>query len=153
WQSFLRRELGLEPVPDALESLPSLSPLLRGSVAHAVLERVVRESGAATRVSMEEAERIGARAGPWPDAARLAGAGAEEAADAAAAEGIRSVSFLRALVRATERAIEVARTVDWSDPGGPTVLGAELAGELALADAAGRARRIAFRADRVDAGP
>ena len=151
WQHFLRRELGLEPVPDALEALPSLPPLLRGTVVHAVLERIVREAGVATNASIAEAQAIGPRRVPWPDAAHLAAITVEAAADAAAEEGIRSASFVRALAQAAARSLEIARDTDWRDPAGPSVLGAELKGEVAIEDAHGRPRRIAFRADRVDA--
>jgi RecB family exonuclease len=44
WQTFLRRLLRLEPTPDPLEALPSLDPLLVGSLVHAVLEEVVRQA-------------------------------------------------------------------------------------------------------------
>ncbi|HSL81651.1 MAG TPA: PD-(D/E)XK nuclease family protein, partial [Thermoanaerobaculia bacterium] len=44
WQTFLRRLLRVEPTPDPLEALPSLDPLSKGALVHAVLEEVVRRA-------------------------------------------------------------------------------------------------------------
>jgi len=150
WQAFLRRDLGLEPVPDALAVLPAPGPLLLGKVAHAVLERVVQAALPAPRETLAEALAQGPVRVPWPDAVRLEGWLDEEAARAASEEGIAIPGFARALARRVRPLLEVARASDWSDPAGAPVLGAELRGVVELTDASGCRRRIGFRADRAD---
>ncbi|HSJ98507.1 MAG TPA: PD-(D/E)XK nuclease family protein, partial [Myxococcota bacterium] len=150
WQAFLRHELGLEPVPDALAALPAPTPLLLGKVSHAVLERIVQSALPAPRETLAEALALGPVRAPWPDAAQLDAWLAEESARAAREEGIAIPGFARALARRVRPLLEVARATDWSDPRGPSVLGAELRGVVELADVAGRRRRIGCRADRVD---
>jgi hypothetical protein len=150
WQSFLRRELGLETVPDALAALPAPNPLLLGKVSHAVLERIVRSVLPEPRETLAEALRLGPVRAPWPDSARLAEWLAEAAAQAAREEGIAIPGFAQALARRVQPLLAAARAADWADPAGPPALGAELRAELALADGDGRPRTIGFRADRAD---
>ena len=150
WQAFLRRELRLEPVPDALDALPAPDPQLRGALVHAVLERIVLERlPAAPRKLGELAAQAPVRV-PWPDEATLDAWLDEEARELARAEGVRLPGFARALARSVRGCLDAARASDWRD-GGPAVLGVEIEGELRVADGAGRARRVGFWADRVDA--
>src|SRR5688572_12013357 len=65
WRTFLERELGLEPPPDALAELPDATPLLVGNVVHAVLEKLVREAGGAVGVTLDEALARGPVRVPW----------------------------------------------------------------------------------------
>ncbi|HEY8493395.1 MAG TPA: PD-(D/E)XK nuclease family protein, partial [Myxococcota bacterium] len=152
WQAFLRKELGLEPVPDALEALPAPHALLLGKTAHAVLERIVVEADPQRPRTLREALERGPVRAPWPDADRLARWTLEAAERAAAEEGIALPGFARALAQRVAPLLAAARAADWSDPGGHAVLGAELDAEVEIADAAGRPRRIAMRVDRADLG-
>ncbi|MEB2345063.1 MAG: PD-(D/E)XK nuclease family protein [Deltaproteobacteria bacterium] len=149
WQAFLRRELGLEPVPDALEALPAPTTLLLGGVVHAVLERIVAEALPAPRASLADALARGPVRAPWPDAARLEAWLEEAATRVARGEGIEIPGFAKALARRARSLLDAARATDWADPAGPPVLGAELRGELEV-EAGGRIRRIGFVADRAD---
>jgi hypothetical protein len=152
WRHFLERELGLEAVPDALASLPALDTRLVGQVAHAVLERIATTAGCAARTTFADAERRGARRVPWPKPDALAALTLDVATKLAAADGVRSPLFARALAAAVAPLLEVVREIDWRDPEGPLVLGVELDGAIDVADGAD-VHRIAFRADRVDAAP
>lgn len=174
WQTFLRRLLRLEPTPDPLEALPSLDPLLVGSLVHAVLEALVRRAlpepdagaeggretlGRVLSTLSEEAAGGALPAGPrqpvevaWPDAEELETICYGQARRLLEEEGIAMPGLARALVAAARPFVDAAREVDWA--GGPVpVLAAEVDGSLEVADADGRARTLRFRADRVDAVP
>jgi hypothetical protein len=153
WQLFLRRELRLEVAPDALEALPALSTVVVGNAVHAVLECVVDRScgeRANERDSLQAALARGAVRVSWPEAAELAAIATEAASRIAADEGVRIPGFARALAQRALGMIEVARARDWSEAGGLAALGAELAGDLVVRDAAGRERRLGFLVDRAD---
>lgn len=149
WQAFLRRELGLEPVPDALAALPAPTALLVGQVVHAVLERVVAEALPEPRETLADALERGPVRVPWPDAARLEAWLDEAATRAARREGIDIPGFATALARRARGLLDTARATDWADPAGPLALGAELHGILEI-EVDGRRRRIGFVADRAD---
>ena len=153
WQLFLRRELRLEAAPDALDALPAISTSVVGNVVHATLQRVV-DRAVGKRSEDHEPLRVafarGAVRAPWPEPAELEAIAAEEALRVAAVEGVRIPGFARAVARRALAMIEVARARDWSDPDGLAVLGAELAGDVVVRDAAGRERRIGFIVDRAD---
>ncbi|MBS1106180.1 MAG: hypothetical protein H6Q91_1682, partial [Deltaproteobacteria bacterium] len=150
---FLRRELRLEAAPDALDALPAISTSVVGNVVHATLQRVV-DRAVGKRSEDHEPLRVafarGAVRAPWPEPAELEAIAAEEALRVAAVEGVRIPGFARAVARRALAMIEVARARDWSDPDGLAVLGAELAGDVVVRDAAGRERRIGFIVDRAD---
>jgi hypothetical protein len=150
WQSFLRRELHLEAVPDALDALPTLAPSVVGNVVHAVLQRIVDVAVGNERGSLRDAFERGAVRVPWPDPALLDSIALEEAVRVAEADGVRIAGFARSLARRALAMVEVARARDWIDPGGLPALGAELGGDVVVHDAAGRERRIGFRVDRAD---
>jgi hypothetical protein len=149
WQAFLRKQLRLEPVHDALAELPLLDPRVRGQAAHAALERIAHEGGAAVHTDLDVALANGAVAIAWPDPERLAAIAREESARVAAESGIHNAGFVRVLARWTEAALGVAREADWR-AGPVAVVGAELAWHTELEDARGRTRRIGFRVDRAD---
>jgi hypothetical protein len=87
---------------------------------------------------------------PWPAPAELASIAAEAASRVAADEGVRIPGFARALAQRALGMIEAARARDWSEPDGLAALGAELAGDVVVRDAAGRGRRLGFIVDRAD---
>jgi len=153
WQAFLRKGLGLAPAPDALDALPALSPLVVGNALHALLQGVVEcalgvASGA--DASLAAAFDRGPVLVPWPPAVQLDAIALRAATRVAEGEGVRIPGFARALAQRALGMAAVAHALDWSDPAGLAVLGAELLGEVVVEDAAGRARRIAFRVDRAD---
>jgi RecB family exonuclease len=149
WRTFLERELGLEPPPDALAELPDATPLLVGNVVHAVLERLVADAGGAVAVSLEEALARGPVPVPWPPPERLAVLAREAAAEAARAEGVVLPGFARLLERRALPLLQRVRALDW--PGdGSAVLGAEITGSLEITRADGTTRKLTFRADRAD---
>ncbi len=150
WQSFLRRELRLEPMPDALDALPSLAPSVVGNVVHAVLQQVVEDAIGSERLSLREAFDRGTVRVPWPDAVLLAAIALAQAKRIAEAEGVRIAGFARALAQRALAMVEIARARDWVDAAGIEAIGAELDGDVVVQDAAGRARRIGFRVDRAD---
>jgi hypothetical protein len=151
WQAFLRKTLGLQPAPDALEALPAPSPLVVGNTVHALLQRVVeRTLGERAGSTLAAALVRGPMRLPWPDASLLAEIALQEAARIAEQEGVRIAGFARALAQRALGMADVARRLDWGDPAGLEVLGAELGGEVAVSDVAGRTRRVGFRVDRAD---
>jgi hypothetical protein len=150
WQRFLRRELCLEPIPGALDALPSLATSVVGNAVHAVLQRIVDDAIGGEPLSLRDAFARGAVRVPWPDAARLATIALEQATRIAEADGVRIAGFARALAQRALAMVEVVRTSDWVDAAGLEAFGAELEGDVVVQDAAGCARRIGFRADRAD---
>jgi RecB family exonuclease len=151
WQSFLRRELGLEPVPDALAALPAPDARLVGIVVHRALEEWVRAAlGAAPAETLAEAWARGPTRVPAPDAHAAAELLAKAARVVSEQEGLRLPGFAEALAAHVRPMFDVALRIDGSDPGGIPVLGAELDGSLVVEDVEGRPRRIGFRADRAD---
>ena len=151
WQAFLRRELGLEPAPDALDALPAPDALARGRVAHLALERIAQSAlGTGAPETLVEALARGAVRVRWPDEDALAALLLDAAREVARDDGVRLRGFAAALAACVRPSLDVARRIDWVDPAGLAVLGVELEGELAVRDDAGRERRIRFRADRAD---
>ncbi len=179
WQTFLTRLLRLEPTPDPLQALPSLDPLLVGSLVHAVLEEVVRrglaggpgdpggrrldevlaapadlpsEPGEPRGPGEPEGALPGVR---WPGASELAEILRRRSEALLAAEGIVLPGLARALAAVALPFLEAARDAEWGPAGGGEVpaLAAEVDGSVAVADAGGRERTLHFRADRVDRLP
>jgi len=153
WQSFLERILRIEAVPDALEALPSASPLLVGNLLHRTLERIVDDALGETPRDRADLAHAAGRDVPWPARERLDAILHEEARGVLRAGGIALPGFERLLVAAVESRVERVRRLEWG-PAGVLhgVLGSEVHGEVEVCDARGRPRRVRFRADRADAG-
>jgi RecB family exonuclease len=149
WRTFLERELGLEPPPDALAELPDATPLLVGNVVHAVLEQIVLDAGGAVKLSVEEAFARGPVRVPWPARERLEALAHDAALAAARDEGVVLPGFAGLLARRALPLLERIRALDWAGEG-PAVLGAEVTGSLPIARADGSTRTLRFRADRAD---
>lgn len=154
WQTFVERVLRVEPVPDPLDDLPGIDALALGNTVHGVLERIARAA------LDDPPDRLAALAGRepavvrWPDDARLEVLLRETAAEVLRDEGIALADLVEVLVRRARPYLERARALDWDAP--VPVLGVEVAGEIAVpGPGAPRdpARRLRFRADRVDAAP
>ncbi len=135
WQAFLTRFLRLEPTPDPLQALPGIDALLLGNAVHAVLERIV-------------ADALPGRAA-WPAEEDLERLLREECGRAVRSEGIALRGLARALAARARPFLEVARQTEWA-AGGLAALAVESEGALAVVDAAGRPRQLAFKADRAD---
>ncbi|QDU68719.1 PD-(D/E)XK nuclease family protein [Engelhardtia mirabilis] len=151
WQAFLRRMLRLEPVGDPLEALPSIDTRLVGILVHDVLEAWVNRarSDAAPR-TLDEAREAGAVQVPRPGDAELEALLVERAQRVARDEGLAHPGLVRVLIEQARPMLSIARELEWRDGAPLSTLGAELEGELTLADSEGAERPIAFRADRVD---
>ncbi len=151
WQMFLGRLLRLEPVPDAGAELPALSGALVGSVVHAALERIAGVAGGDAPRTLAEVSAAAARAVPWPaedELERILAAAAEEVLRE---EGLALPLLVRSLAGRARPYLDAAHVADFAEAGAVEVAGVETEGRAAVTDAAGRPRRIAFRADRVDA--
>jgi PD-(D/E)XK nuclease superfamily len=161
WQFFTARLLGVERAPDPLAALPAVDARLLGIAVHRVLARLAREAGAPAGGEPRTGEPAPAFAAlaagrpvpvPWPAPEALARLVREEAEAALRDEGVPWRGLARVLADRARPLVERARSLDWGEAG-LAVLGVELAGGVSLADAAGRRRPIAFRADRLDRGP
>jgi hypothetical protein len=151
WQLFLRRVLRVEPTPDPLSALPGLDALLLGNVVHRVLEGLAAQAGAAVHEPLEDLAGSSAAAVPWPPESELDGLLRRTAFEVLADEGMPLPGLARALARRARPYLDRAREEDWAPRGGPLrVLAAEALGAVRVRDAAGRDRRLRFRADRAD---
>ena len=150
WQTLLTRLLRIEPLPDPLETLPAIAPMLVGNVVHraaeAVIERRLGRGG-------EKAPPRGRLALPvsWPDAETLTDILVAAAAETLRDSGIGLPGFDRVVALAVRPYLDELRRADWPDGARVPVLGAEVRGHLDL-EADRPPRRLAFRVDRID-GP
>jgi len=148
WKTFLERGLGLEPLADPLEDLPSpLDLRLVGTGAHRLLEILFGDPEEADPKPLDQ--RLGERGRrvPFPEPATIAAAAQEVAEELLVEEGLAVWGFERLLAGAIVRAT-LAAAADWRQ--GPVeVLAVEVEGEARL-EAWGVPVTLAFRADRVD---
>lgn len=151
WQMFLGRLLRLEPVPDAGAELPALSGALVGSVVHAALERIARGGADAGPQTLAEVSAAAARAVPWPDQGEIDRVLAAAAEAALREEGLALPLLVRSVAERARPYLDAAHVADFAQEGAVAVAGAEIEGGATVVDAAGRSRRVAFRADRADA--
>jgi superfamily I DNA/RNA helicase len=147
WQTFLRRVLRIEPVPDALEALPRVDRRVIGQVLHAALEEIAKAAGVPADVPLAEALAGEPRDVPWPEPAALDAIVLAAAEAVAREEGIALAGFARVLDRRVRPFLERVRLLDWPAGVLRNVVGVELEGR---AFAPGGALEIAFRADRAD---
>ncbi len=148
WQAFLERLLRLRPVPDPLSTLPGVTPRLLGSLVHQVAEEIVHRGLGEEVRSFELARARLPVPIPWPEERDLEKMVVAAARRLCRAEGLTVRGFPELLARAAAAHLEHARELEGREP--PHVLGAELEGVLEVEDYAGRARRLHFRADRLD---
>lgn len=150
WRGFLTRMLRIERPPDALEALPEATPLLQGSLVHAVLERIVREviDDASDPQRLHQGMPVPV---PWPQPEQLRAWTEEEARRVLFEEGIGVPGFAELLAEQMLPYLEAARIADWAD--GPVpVVGVEIPASVEVATP-GATRTLHFRADRVDRVP
>ncbi len=148
WQAFLERILGVEGVPDPLESLPAIDPLILGNAFHAVLERIVGEAAGVGRGDVSE---LSARVGSvvrWPEADARDGLIREESRRVLASEGVRAEVLVEALALATRTLVDRALVLEGTVP--RHVLSVEPSGWIPIGSEGQEERRLHFRADRAD---
>jgi hypothetical protein len=151
WQTFLRKILRLEPLPDPLEGAPGIHPLTLGRVIHEVLEKLVPRSQAK---SLADSVRNGPTTVARPSPERVKQL-AESAAHAIGQEdGLHLPGLRRALAAQAERYVDRAVAFLWDDPRQVVEsFGAELEGSVHGTDLSGKAGILRFRADYADRMP
>jgi RecB family exonuclease len=151
WRTFIRRLLRIEPTPDPMQALPTLTPLMRGATVHAVLERIVRDAGGRNACRLKDTYKSDPVAVRWPESSDLQGLAREEAERVLREAGMGLHGLTRALEAQASPYVATAEQIDWHDDGTAIyALGAELEGDLAIEDDAGVQRSIFFKADRAD---
>jgi len=143
WQAFLRRVLRLEPVPDALEALPSIDARTTGILVHRVLDRIV--TARAREATLAELAVEAPELSSWPEPPALEALLEDTAAEVLRDEGIRFAAMRPLLVEAARPFVNAARARIWPDSGPLEVLGSEIPGTLRVDD-----RELRFRADLVE---
>ena len=149
WASFVKRVLGVKPLPDPQLGLPSPKGILVGQVVHRVLEFIVRQSvGQTSSENVEDMASRTPRAVPWPDSDSLAEILAQASREVAAEAGLGPLGMGPLLAASSRPYLEVARIVDWDDGG---LLNGALATEVSgVSHIEGVDQPLRFRADRVD---
>ncbi len=151
WQSLLRRFLRLDATPDALDALPALDPLILGSTVHATLEAIVLRAGAPADRLLAELTSSPPLPVPWPDSADLDEILDESARAALLERGVELPGLAGALRSRARPYVERARELVWNAAAGtPSIIAAEVQGELSLPDPGGKTRTVYFRADLVE---
>jgi len=149
WSSFVRRRLGVAPLPDPQLGLPDPKGRLVGEVVHRVLEHIARDALGET--PEEDLEEAAARPGisvPWPGDARLDSILERAAHEVAVEAGLGPLGMAALLAARARPYLEVARRVEWGDEGRlESVLATEI---KARVDLPGVSRPLRFRADRID---
>lgn len=151
WRAFVTRRLGVRPMPDPRAGVLDLDRLLVGQVVHRVLQRIVDLALGERVETVGRATTRTPQPVAWPEPVRVTELTEQAAVRVAAEAGLGVGRIAHLLAAAAAPALEVAREVAWLRDGHPpAVLGAELWGEVELAQPDVTLR---FRADRVDAGP
>jgi RecB family exonuclease len=151
WQTFVRRLLRLEVLPDPLQALPDSNPRLVGSTVHAVLEGLVLDQLGDTPIDLATGHWPAPVDIVWPSESELAERLAAAARTVLKQEGIGLPGLERVLEVQARSFLDRARELDWADGGRlQGVVGAEVEGACEVVDSGGERREIRFRADRVD---
>ena len=149
WQTLLTRLLRIEPLPDPLETLPAINPLLIGNVVHRAAEAVVeRRLGRAGDAKLPPRGRL-ALPVSWPDEDELERIVLDAAGGALRDSGVGLPGFDRVVALAVRPYLEELRRLDWPGDARVPVLGGEVRDNLDLPPGP-PPRQLAFRADRVD---
>ncbi|MFQ5349820.1 MAG: RecB family exonuclease, partial [Thermoanaerobaculia bacterium] len=150
WQTLLTRLLRIEPLPDPLETLPAIDPLLIGNVVHRAAEAMVTRSLGSGDGAAPPRGRLALPVG-WPDESELDEILLAAAEGALRESGIGLPGFDRVVALAVRPFLDQLQLSDWPDGARVPVLGGEVREALELPEGP-PPRRLAFRADRVD-GP
>ena len=151
WQTLLTKLLRIEPLPDPLDTLPAIDPLLIGNVVHRTAEAVVvRRLGRSDGAKAPPRGRLALPIG-WPADEELEGLLLAAAAEALRDSGIGLPGFHRVVALAVRPYLDVLQQSDWPEGARLPVLGGEVRDGLDL-DHGKPPRHLAFRVDRID-GP
>ncbi len=154
WQSFVEKLLSVEAPPDSLESLPTVTPLIRGSVVHDALESLVGQALGDRPEALQELRDSEPVFLPRPADEEVEAHLRAAARKAIREEGISLPGFDNLLVASARPLAHAARDLAWpSVEGGAGVLGVEIWGDVEVLDGDGRRVVLGFRVDRVDKGP
>jgi len=154
WETFLTRVLKLELRPDPLAGLPQIhDKRLVGIAVHAVLEEIVRAAGAPCDKPLEDVIESPPTPVAWPSEEALSKIVRETCLRALRDSGIPHAGLARGLERVVRPYIERAAELDSWKTAPVDVLGAELTAHVGDPRSADSARKVYFKADRVDAGP
>ncbi len=163
WRLLVERLLRLERVPDPLEGLPGIDPLLVGQLVHRVLAELVGSAlqgsdptgigptgaGPLAPATLDEVRGRPPSAVGWPEAGELDELLAAVAEATVRERGIVLPGFAALLAAAARGHLESARRLDWETGPVPAV-GTEVEGRLPARWSPGGAPAVAFRADRAD---
>jgi hypothetical protein len=152
WRTFLERDLGLAPLPDALAWRPGPDARLEGSALHAALEALVRAAAALPADEPFDAG-LGRAAAPfaWPDAASTAAIVRRSALEVLEDAGIGLPGYAEALARRIEPRVARARALLGESP---RVVAVEARGAAAIpVGAPDGPLTLHFRADLVERAP
>lgn len=147
WQTFLKRVLRIETLPDPIEDAPDVQPLTLGRVVHAVLERILEHP--AGHRNLSDALRAESRAVARPDATRVADLAADAARTHGIEDGLHLAGLQRALALRATPLVERALDLLFTDSQEVASFGTEVEGSLSVEDLDGRPGDIRFRADFV----
>ena len=149
WQTFLERLLRLEALPDPVEVLPGLDPILIGQLVHRVLERLVEERIQEAPATLEEARAADPLEIPWPEQGALQRIVRRQATAISRAQGIAWEGFADVLAQVALPFLDQARAHLWEDPEVMGPVAVEMEGSLSVA-AGPTDRLVHFKVDRVD---
>lgn len=150
WQTFLKRLLRLEALPDPLEILPGISPVLVGDLVHRCLERIVRSQLPTPAIDLEAARSMAPHTVKWPADRELDDLLDRQAELVARRHGIGMRGFSKMLARVTRPYLDQACRLEWAAGVGVPTVAVEIEGRLTLRLEDGEEQDLHFRADRVD---
>ena len=150
WNTFLDKVLRIEPLPDPLEILPEVDPLMVGGLVHRVLERIVRERPPGPAADLAQARAVKPARMSWPRERELRSMVRREARKEVRDRGFGVTGLSDILAEIVVPHLEAAREADWDTLDDVSAVAAEWEGELQVQDADGTLQRLHFRADRLD---
>jgi RecB family exonuclease len=153
WKTFLQRILRIEPLPDPLEILPAVSPLMVGGLVHRVLEAIVEPQLPTGVPDLAAARRSPGTAVSWPGAADYEDVLRREAEQVVREHGIGLAGLAGILAKIAAPHLQAAHDLEWADGNPVPAVDAEWSGDLEVADDRGTRQRLRFKADRLDSLP
>lgn len=150
WRTFLERVLRLEALPDPVDVLPGLDPLLIGQLVHRVLERLVARQRKDTPNSLAEALEREPSNISWPSTRPLSRIVLREAQALAREHGFGWDGFAAILAQVVLPYLELARELTWQGHQGARPLAVELDCAFEVGTSSG-IQTLHCRVDRLDA--
>ena len=149
WRTFLERVLRLESLPDPIEVLPGLDPLLIGQLVHRILEHLLRDGLREVPAALEDARSLDPVAIAWPKKRELHRIVRQEAVTVARDQGIAWEGFAVVLAQVVLPYLDQARALLWEAQDGAQPVAVEMDCSLGVRSGSS-IRPIHFKADRVD---